>query len=443
MGWRITAEVGRFDEALDHLAGRVALSDEERRTMPTDARSRAFWIAGVAQLDVLQTVQDKLAKAIEQGTSIEDFKRSVRDELSKAWGGDNPSRIETIYRNATQTAYNAGRWQQMMDPAVKRFRPYLMYDAVLDARTTPLCQGLSGTVLGADDPWWDRHWPPLHHRCRSSVRSLRAAEAERRGLTQEPSTESPPGGFGLSPRLATEWHPPAEGRDARLMAELERKRQELALRPAPPPMPKTLAPVAPRLSEPPPLRETVRTGQFTEAPLSPAQAKAHQTAERLRGSYEARAQASYEDRRTWMLWEWVRGSNRKTSAIMKVAALREFGLTGVPWSRGIGYRMQEADVTRAARDLRRLHGDTQAWFKRRGIRTVTLFRGVHGDAPDARNTIESWTADEEVAKRFAARGPNGRVLRITVPVTQVLAHHRLGDWLDGPWGAQAEYLVLW
>jgi SPP1 gp7 family putative phage head morphogenesis protein len=439
MAWKVTAEAGRFDEAVDHFASRVVLSDDERKTIPADARSRAFWIAGVAQLDIVQRVQDRLAKAIADGTTVEDFKKAVRADLKT----QTDAHIETVFRNATQTAYNAGRWHQMSAPSVVRFRPYWLFDAILDGRTTQVCKVCGGTLLAADDPWWDTHWPPLHHRCRSSVRCLRRSEAEKRGISAAPVVDTK--GFGSSPRVAREWRPQTEGRAERLMAELERKRAELAARPPVPPIPKTFGPLRTQQQrEPdPPLRTKIRIGQFQEAELTPAQQKAHQTAERMRRSYEARARAGHEDRRTWLLWDWVRGSNKRAGALMKEAALREFKSTGVPWYKGKAYAFQAADITRTQRDLRRMYEDTQASFKRRGIRTVTLYRGVYGDDPRERSTIESWTTDEAVAAQFARKGPNGRVVKVTVPVSQVLTHHQSTGWLDGPFGAQAEFLVLW
>lgn len=440
MAWKVTAEAGRFDQAVDHFASRVVLSDDERKQIPREARSRAFWIAGVAQLDVVARVREKLNAAIESGQSLEAFKQAVRSDLKTT----TDAHLETVFRNATQTAYNAGRWHQMSAPSVTRFRPFWMYDAILDGRTTEVCKVCNGTLLATTDPWWDSHWPPQHHRCRSSVRSLRKSEAEKRGISSAPTTAAQPG-FGLSPRVAQEWKPSAEGRSQRLLAELERKRLELAKCPPPPAAPKTFGPVRTlQQREPePPLRQTIRTGQFTETTLSVAQQKAHQTAQRVSKSYEARAKASHEERRTWMLWEWVRGSNRKAPALVKEAARREFGGNGVPWYKGKAYSLQAADLTRTQRDLRRIYSETQRQFKRRGIRTVTLFRGVYGDDTRERNSVESWTSSRTIAEQFARKGTNGRVLRVTVPVAQVLVHHQVTGWVDGPFGEQDEFLLLW
>lgn len=443
VAWRVSAEAGRFDEAVDRFASRIVLTDEERHHVPVDARSQAFWIAGAAQLDIVEDTRNRLKRAIERGTPLATFKAEVREALTKAWGKDNPHRIETIFRNATQHAYNAGRWEQMNAPSVVRFRPFWMFDAILDGRETQICRICNGTLLSADDPWWDEHWPPQHHRCRSGVRALRRSEAERRGITIRVPEETGGEGFGLSPRLARPWRPEVERYDPQLFSELERKRQQVANDPAPPPLPaSTFGP--PKPGEPGSLLgPKIRIGQV-DKPLSPEQQRARATAERLDRSYKARAESDYTERRTWMLWEWVNGSSRRAPALMKEAALRELPLSGVPFYGNKPYQFQPADMTRMRRDIRALYDETQTWFRRRGIRTVTLFRGVYGEPVASRNTVESWTSDERTAQSFADKGPNGRVIRVTVPVTQVLAHHKQSStWTDGPFGEQSEYLVMW
>jgi SPP1 gp7 family putative phage head morphogenesis protein len=236
MAWRATADVERYDEALEWFLGRTILSDEERRRIPAEARSRAFWLAGVAQMDVVQDVFNDIDRALANGTPFDEFKAQVSDKLARAWGRDDPHRVETIFRNAAQSSYNAGRWHQMTEPSVQRFRPFWQYDAILDSRVTPLCKTLDGTVLRADDPWWDTHYPPLHHRCRSSVRNLRQSEAERRGISPAPpqTEEEVPQGWGFSPRIASEFRPDTDTHDRGLLVELERKVSE---RPQPPPPP--------------------------------------------------------------------------------------------------------------------------------------------------------------------------------------------------------------
>lgn len=442
MPWSAPAGDDEHDRAAAWFASRVPVTDADRASIPADARSRAFWIAGVAQLDVVQQVHAAIVVAQRDGTALEEFKKQVSEALTKAWGKEDPARIGLIFRNACQTSYNAARWEQMREPTVMRMRPYWLYDAIKDGRTSAICLLCGGTILPADDAWWDSHWPPLHHHCRSSVRNLRRSEAEKRGITAIAPFDQPDTGFGLSPRRAREWQPDAGSRDAGLMAELQRKKRDLDRRPAPPPLPKTFDHSQEPVRKKQTPKETLPAGG-KPVKLTKEQQKAEMTAATMRGDFRARQNASLADRRTWMLWERVRGNSRRTSVLVEHAAIRQFGLTGVPWAKGAEHTFQEADVVRAERDLRAIYDQTQAWFKRRGVRAITLYRGVHGGGDDIRRSVESWTSDKATAQRFADRGTDGYVLRVTVPVTQVLVHHQVSEWVDGPFGGASEFLVMW
>lgn len=97
----------------------------------------------------------------------------------------SPHRLENIFRTNIQSAYQVGRYNQMMQ-AVKS-RPYWQYVAVLDGRTRPAHKAMNGKVYPADDPVWDFAYPPNGYRCRCTVRSLSKSEVDRDGLTVDSS----------------------------------------------------------------------------------------------------------------------------------------------------------------------------------------------------------------------------------------------------------------
>jgi SPP1 gp7 family putative phage head morphogenesis protein len=224
MGWAVTADVEEFDEAVDWFRARVPVTDEEYEALTTEQRSLAFHLASVNELAVVRTVFNEIEAAIRAGTPLEEFKKSVREKVTDAHARDGYY-LETVFRNATQDAYNAGRWTQLTDPDVTVSRPYWMFDAVLDSRTTPICNALDATIKGHDDPFWLTHYPPLHHRCRSSIRSLRPSEARKRGLTVGDPDVTPGEGFGLAPPKRTDYPmPDREGVDADAYAVFEHRR---------------------------------------------------------------------------------------------------------------------------------------------------------------------------------------------------------------------------
>jgi len=209
MAWTTTAELDEFDEAAEDFRSRVAVTDAEYEALSRAERARAFHLASVNELAVVQLVFDELDLAITKGLPLEEFQARVAEKLTNAQrlGGYH---LETVFRNATQSAYNAGRWHQMTDAEVSSSRPYWLFDAVLDDRTTEhICRPLDGTCKAHDDPFWLTHWPGLHHRCRSGIRSLRHSAAVRHGITVgDPPGVEVQGDFGLAPPLQRDFPMP-------------------------------------------------------------------------------------------------------------------------------------------------------------------------------------------------------------------------------------------
>lgn len=204
--WKVSANPVNPEEAIAWFRARLPLPKADWQALEERARRKAFTVAGVAQLDLLAEVWESLGRALEQGTPYAEWAREARGKLEAAWGRKNSARLEVIFRTNVQMAYSSGRWAQMEAPEVKRTRPYRMYDAILDSRTTSICKTRHGTVLPADDPWWERNWPPLHFNCRSGVRPLTELEARQRGITQRPTSSNPQAGFGNAPQ-SWEWGP--------------------------------------------------------------------------------------------------------------------------------------------------------------------------------------------------------------------------------------------
>jgi hypothetical protein len=76
----------------------------------------------------------------------------------------------------------------MTDPDVLAARPFWRYVAVNDSRTRPAHRSWHNTLLPADHPWWETHYPPNGWNCRCRVVSMSAREMERDGLAV---TENP------------------------------------------------------------------------------------------------------------------------------------------------------------------------------------------------------------------------------------------------------------
>ncbi len=227
MSGRWSAEELEFPEAVEWFSKRVRVTPDTWSAMDAKARQRAFVVAGVARLDLLHDVHRSLQEALQRGETFEAWKAKMGPALEKEWAGtvkDPARRLETIFRTNIQQAYSAGRQRQLRDPAVLKYRPFWLFDAIMDNATTRMCHSANGTLLPHDDPWWATHTPPLHFNCRSGIRSLRAKQAERRGGPSRPEKDHPAQkGFGLPADLGEEWQPKLEKYDAEFKRTLEQR----------------------------------------------------------------------------------------------------------------------------------------------------------------------------------------------------------------------------
>lgn len=184
-----------FAEAIAWAKARgVVLPDTFYGALQENAKGGAFTVSGLAGLAQIQITLDSLTAALEAGDTFADWQATA-----EGLGGLPDGRTETIFRNFMQQAYNAGRWAQF--DRNKDARPYLMYSAIMDARTTTICRNLNGVIRAVDDPFWRTHSPQNHHQCRSQLISLSESQARARsknntGLNKPDPTDIPEPGWG-------------------------------------------------------------------------------------------------------------------------------------------------------------------------------------------------------------------------------------------------------
>jgi SPP1 gp7 family putative phage head morphogenesis protein len=96
-------------------------------------------------------------------TSSESFK-DFRDKALEVYDTYNKTWLETEYNTAISQGMAAQHWVEI-EKRKEEF-PYLQYSAVLDDRTSEICEPLEGVTLPVDDPFWNKFTPPNHFNCR-------------------------------------------------------------------------------------------------------------------------------------------------------------------------------------------------------------------------------------------------------------------------------------
>lgn len=187
-----------FNEAIKAAWRReVVLPNVYYGALQSAARLQAFSIAGLARIDQLQAALDAMNEGLRSGLTFGEWKKTAAEQ---EWG--LPShRLDLIMRMHTQTAYQAGHWEQF--DRLADHRGFLMYSAINDLRTRPAHRAMNGIIKPVDDSFWDDHSPPCGYNCRCGLVSLSKDQAEARGgETQlaDPDARADPG-FGARPQV--------------------------------------------------------------------------------------------------------------------------------------------------------------------------------------------------------------------------------------------------
>lgn len=180
-----------FQEAIDFFRQKVNIPTERFDDVMRQGQVRGFTVAGVTRLDMLADFRAAMERAIAEGTGFSAFRqefdaivdrtgwqfraRGETDEERRDW------RARIIYSTNMRTAYMAGRYAQLTDPDVLRYRPYWEYQH--SGAEHPRLQHLrwDGLVLAATDPAWRIMFPPNGWGCGCDVIALSRRDLQRRG----------------------------------------------------------------------------------------------------------------------------------------------------------------------------------------------------------------------------------------------------------------------
>lgn len=193
-------------EAIAYMAGRELAGETfSAYDLWQDQHGRAFTISRLARADLLEALQQSLAKSVAGDLSRKDWIDSAEKLLKNAgwWGtkevtdprsGEvlktrfNHARLQLIFDTNVRQAQAAGQWQRLL--RARRIHPYARYVSMDDARVRPLHRAWHGVTLPLDDPWWATHRPPNGYRCRCRIVGVTQKDYERGYTESRPGAET-------------------------------------------------------------------------------------------------------------------------------------------------------------------------------------------------------------------------------------------------------------
>ncbi|QND45313.1 hypothetical protein HB780_06065 (plasmid) [Rhizobium lusitanum] len=180
-----------FQEAIDFLRNKVNLPTKRWDDVMRQGQVRGFTVAGIARDDMLSDFMAALLTARTAGTGFNEFRKTFDEIVDRtgwkfnAKGGTDEERHEwragIIYRTNMRTSYMAGRWKQLTDPDVLKYRPYLQYVHSRALHPRLLHLHWDGLVLATIDPAWRYMFPPNGWGCGCDVKALSERDLKRLG----------------------------------------------------------------------------------------------------------------------------------------------------------------------------------------------------------------------------------------------------------------------
>jgi hypothetical protein len=199
-----------FEEAIAFFRQKVSTPTKSWRDVWDGAHSKMFMVAGANNKAIVDDFQAAIAKALEQGTTLEDFRKDF-DKVVKTHGwsyeGERGWRTRTIFETNLRTAYAAGRYAQMTEPDTLATFPFWQYHHSGAVHPRLQHKEWDGTCLAANDPFWNVAYPPNGFGCgcfvtplsRPGLRRLGKSGPDRAPDLDQLGTDQP---LGVDPSFA-------------------------------------------------------------------------------------------------------------------------------------------------------------------------------------------------------------------------------------------------
>lgn len=193
------------EDAIKYLERKGFVFSWDWRETWQQAHNKAFTVAKVMKLDILQTIRTELQKGLNEGTTFRDFIKQLEPKLKKlGWWGKvkakdvpgfdpksnidpnkevqlgSPRRLKVIYETNLRTSLSAGRYKQQIEGASTH--PFLQYIQIQRPTKRHNHSLLHEKVFMYNDPILKIIYPPNGWGCGCRMISLSKKQLEDQGL---------------------------------------------------------------------------------------------------------------------------------------------------------------------------------------------------------------------------------------------------------------------
>lgn len=182
-----------FDDAIAFFRQKVNVPTKRWTDVYAAAHSHSFMVAGAASDALLEDFRSEISKALEQGTTLADFRKGFDEIVERhgwSYNGGRNWRTRIIFETNLRTAYSAGRYAQQTLPETLAAFPYWQYNHSGSLHPREQHLGWDGLVLRADDSFWLTNYPPNGWKCGCFTTPVSESGLRRQGKSRpDPSPD--------------------------------------------------------------------------------------------------------------------------------------------------------------------------------------------------------------------------------------------------------------
>lgn len=176
-----------FEEQLQYFANKYAIPVETLKGVPSEFHDFIFAVSRLMKSDFVQYLHQKILDGMKQGKGYQE----VIDEMKTESKGKEITQnftnkhLITVLDTNYRRSHSAARKQQMEKPHVLAIFPYKMWIHRDSPHPRHHHRALHRKVFLANDPFWDKAFPPCGFGCRCGAIAVTEDQVQRQGLKVE------------------------------------------------------------------------------------------------------------------------------------------------------------------------------------------------------------------------------------------------------------------